>query len=141
MFVNKVSCAKVWLSWSFCIFVIRKMSWSRLQKFGAVFLGGVGGASVYWYVDRKVKPNAVVLNSWTTNFEPSACAKWDYNWDHRDPKSLVKPLKNKDDPVEENKVNEKLEKVKPKAVRHLFLIRHGQYNTEGGELFRKAFFV
>lgn len=88
---------------------------------------------MYWYVDRRVKPNAVVLNSWTTNFEPSACAKWDHNWDHRDPKSLVKPPKKKDDPEEENKTNEKLEKVKPRAVRHLFLIRHGQYNVDGGE--------
>lgn len=109
------------------------MSWSRLQKFGAVCMGGVGGASLYWYVDRRVKPNSIVKNSWTTNFEPSACAKWDHNWDHRDPKSLVKPSKNKGDPAEDNKVNEKLEKVKPTAVRHLFLIRHGQYNVDGGE--------
>lgn len=121
---------------SFCL--KSKMSWSRLQKVGAVCLGGLGGASLYWYVDRKVKPNALVLNSWTTNYEPK-CPKWDTNWDHRDPKSLVAPPKKKDDPVEENKVNERLEKVKPKAMRHLILIRHGQYNVDGGELdsFRK----
>lgn len=98
-------------------------------------MGGLGGASLFWYVDRKVKPNALVFNSWTSSYEPSICAKWDYNWDHRDPKSLVKPSKNKEnDPAEENKMNEKLEKVKPKAVRHLFLIRHGQYNLDGGEI-------
>lgn len=34
-------------------------------------------------------------------------------------------------PEEENKQNEKLEAVKPKATRHLFLIRHGQYNLNG----------
>lgn len=33
--------------------------------------------------------------------------------------------------VEENEFNEKLVAVKPTAVRHLFLIRHGQYNLEG----------
>lgn len=117
------------------------MSWSRFQKIGSICLGGVGGASLYWYVDRRVKPNAVVHSSWTTNFEPSACAKWDPNWDHRDPKSMVKPLKSKDNPEEDNKYNEKLEKVKPKAVRHLFLIRHGQYNLDGGESGRGAYLL
>lgn len=104
-----------------------------MQKVSAVVLGGAGGASIYWYLDRKVVPKATVLNSWTTNFEPSPCAKWDSNWDHRDPKSLVAPPKKQLDPVEENKVNERLEKAKSKAVRHLILIRHGQYNVDGGK--------
>lgn len=49
----------------------------------------------------------------------------------RDPASLVKPLKSKATPEDENKYNERLEAVKPKAVRHLILIRHGQYNLDG----------
>lgn len=32
---------------------------------------------------------------------------------------------------EVHKYNEKLEAAKPKAVRHLILIRHGQYNLDG----------
>lgn len=32
---------------------------------------------------------------------------------------------------DENKYNEKLEKVKPTTVRHIILIRHGQYNLNG----------
>lgn len=49
----------------------------------------------------------------------------------RDPRSLVKPLKANADPEEENKYNEKLDAVRPKATRHIFLIRHGQYHTNG----------
>lgn len=49
----------------------------------------------------------------------------------REPTSLVKPLKSNATPTDENKFNEKLEKVKPSAVRHLILIRHGQYNLNG----------
>lgn len=49
----------------------------------------------------------------------------------RDPKSLVKPLKESATPEAENSFNEKLEKTKSKSVRHLILIRHGQYNLNG----------
>lgn len=50
----------------------------------------------------------------------------------REPASLVKPMKSKKlTETEENELNEKLVAVKPTAVRHLFLIRHGQYNLEG----------
>lgn len=49
----------------------------------------------------------------------------------REPASLLKPLKSKATPEEENKYNEKLEAIKPTAVRHLILIRHGQYNLDG----------
>ena len=49
----------------------------------------------------------------------------------RDPQSLVKPLKSKGIPTDENKFNEKIEKVTPHAARHLILIRHGQYNLNG----------
>lgn len=43
----------------------------------------------------------------------------------------MKPIKSKATPEDENKHNERLEAVKPKAVRHLILIRHGQYNLDG----------
>lgn len=48
----------------------------------------------------------------------------------RDPKSLVKPMKINDE-NDENKYNEKFEAKKAKAVRHILLIRHGQYHTDG----------
>lgn len=49
----------------------------------------------------------------------------------RNPASLVRPLKSNATPEQENKHNEQLEAVKPTAVRHLILIRHGQYNLDG----------
>lgn len=111
------------------------MSWSRGKTLGgSLLVGAISGAATYYYcaLNEGFKPKGrLVHNSYTTNFEPSACAKWDKNWDHRDPFSLVKPLKKHHDLNEENVFNEKLEKVKPKAIRHLILIRHGQYNMEG----------
>lgn len=51
----------------------------------------------------------------------------------REPSSLVKPLKSDQNttPEQENKQNEKLDTAKAKAVRHLILVRHGQYNMAG----------
>lgn len=49
----------------------------------------------------------------------------------REPTSLVKPLKNNESDENKKKLTEKLETVKPTAVRHLILIRHGQYNMSG----------
>lgn len=59
--------------------------------------------------------------------------KWDFNWDKREPDSLVKPLKGrfKSDLEQENKHSDKLDKAKAIATRHLILVRHGQYNLEG----------
>lgn len=47
-------------------------------------------------------------------------------------KSLIKPLKSSPTPVEENAYNAKVDKIKSKAVRHIYLVRHGEYldNTE-----------
>lgn len=106
-------------------------TFSRMQKYTAIILGTAGGVGGIYYVLTRKEPMRQVYNSWTTNTIVSPCAVWDFNWDHRDPKSLVKPLKGKATPEEENKQNEKLESVKPKATRHLLLIRHGQYNLNG----------
>ncbi|EEC19333.1 phosphoglycerate mutase, putative, partial [Ixodes scapularis] len=48
----------------------------------------------------------------------------------RDPESCVKPAKN-DSPEQQNRYNEALQQHKPTAIRHLYLIRHGQYNLKG----------
>lgn len=42
----------------------------------------------------------------------------------------MKPVKINDE-NDENKYNEKFEAKKAKAVRHILLIRHGQYRTDG----------
>lgn len=49
----------------------------------------------------------------------------------REPLSLLKPLKSKAKPEDENGHNEAVEAIKPKSVRHIILIRHGQYNLNG----------
>ncbi|KAL6256842.1 hypothetical protein P5V15_011780 [Pogonomyrmex californicus] len=94
----------------------------------ALGLGTVSGAILYYYNTHGHADPLRVYNSWTTNYTPSM--KWDYNWDRRDPKSLVKPMQIKDE-NDENKYNEKFEAKRAKAVRHILLIRHGQYHTDG----------
>uniref|UniRef100_A0A336MRQ6 Serine/threonine-protein phosphatase PGAM5, mitochondrial n=1 Tax=Culicoides sonorensis TaxID=179676 RepID=A0A336MRQ6_CULSO len=102
-------------------------AWIKTHKL-AVLTGAISGLTTYFVVDQRQRK---AYNSWTTNWKPSECGKWDENWDHRDPKSLVKPLKADVDPESENSYNEKLQKLKPKAVRHIIMIRHGQYYLNG----------
>lgn len=64
--------------------------------------------------------------SWTTNSVPSI--KWDSNWDRRESINLEKSPQKRDS-GEVNQYNEQHEKAKPKASRHLILIRHGQSTT------------
>jgi serine/threonine-protein phosphatase PGAM5 len=104
------------------------MSWSRLQKLSALG-GGTGLLCAYFTYFRKEEFETKC--SWTTNTIVSPCGIWDKNWDHRDPASLVKPLKENFTAEEENVYNSKLEKHKPTATRHIILIRHGQYNVKG----------
>ncbi|XP_021953898.1 serine/threonine-protein phosphatase PGAM5, mitochondrial isoform X1 [Folsomia candida] len=85
----------------------------------------------------------VVSQCSTSNWSPTnpsavpdaGFPKWDFNWDKREPYSLVKPPKKTkrdvDPAEEENKVAEQLEKKKSKVIRHIILIRHGQYNLKG----------
>lgn len=66
--------------------------------------------------------------SQNTSEDQPHITKWDYNWDRRDPACTVQPSKGgADDERFKREVAEK----KPKATRHLFLIRHGQYNLDG----------
>ncbi|KAK9872863.1 hypothetical protein WA026_019651 [Henosepilachna vigintioctopunctata] len=105
------------------------------MKFGgvhkiAVSVGTVTGIiSTYYYIKCN-KNSKIAFASWTTNYEPNPLARWDYNWDHREPKTLVNPKK-LSTTVGDNEYNEMIEKKISKAVRHIILIRHGQYNTLG----------
>lgn len=90
-------------------------------------LGITGGALLFHYgFDHRRERTAFA--SWTTNYVPET--RWDFNWDRRDPSSLVKPPKS-NLPVDENAYNEQIEKQKSKATRNIILIRHGQYNLNG----------
>ena len=59
-----------------------------------------------------------------------ASLKWDNDWDRMEPLSPTEP--NKSDVPQEDKSNDKEneEKPKPKACRHIILVRHGQYNSD-----------
>lgn len=87
----------------------------------------VGGISLYHIYNSKIKFKKV-FNSWTSHSNSSG---WDSNWDHRASTSLLKPLPEGASPEKENEYNEKLEKVRSKSIRHIILIRHGQYNLKG----------
>lgn len=87
-----------------------------------------------------IKNEKNLLASWTNNYEPSV--KWQYNWDRRDPSSLVKPsrsastltkVENTKPQDEKAKDDFELNKKSSKATRHLYLIRHGQYEIKANE--------
>ncbi|XP_044296928.1 serine/threonine-protein phosphatase PGAM5, mitochondrial isoform X2 [Varanus komodoensis] len=62
--------------------------------------------------------------------KPSGCGYWDSNWDRRAPLALMN-LKKKNQETGEEDVSSRLAPYKAKATRHIFLIRHSQYNTDG----------
>lgn len=53
-----------------------------------------------------------------------------YQFSRRQPKSLVKPV-DSNKPEHQNNYDKKIESQKSCATRHIFLIRHGQYNISG----------
>ncbi|XP_075048731.1 serine/threonine-protein phosphatase PGAM5, mitochondrial-like isoform X1 [Mixophyes fleayi] len=65
------------------------------------------------------------IGSWP----PVCTGRWDRNWDRREPMSLINLSKVKGDTEEELK--RQLKKYEARARRHIFLIRHGQYNLDG----------
>lgn len=98
----------------------------HLQKLSALAVGSAGGVVLYMYATQDERRRFVAA-SWTTNSKPSKCAVWDYNWDRREPTSLVEPLGHHPTPDDENKYRASLEKTKSKATRHIILVRHGEY--------------
>ncbi|XP_043516742.1 serine/threonine-protein phosphatase PGAM5, mitochondrial-like [Frieseomelitta varia] len=96
---------------------------SSFQKW-IVGFGALGSAMVF-YPHENDNNNQLTQTDKSRIFSTS----WNYNWDRRDPKSLVKPMKI-DDEFNRNTYNKKLINKTAKAIRHIILIRHGQYNTE-----------
>lgn len=104
--------------------------WGRLRKFSIVAAGAGVGLGAYYYKLMK-EPQNIAQTSWTNSEKPiNPNALWDSNWDCRNPRSLVKPIKN-DTPQEQNRYNAEIEKSCPKAVRHIILVRHGEYLDAG----------
>ncbi|KAK0073868.1 hypothetical protein PV325_009091 [Microctonus aethiopoides] len=113
-------------------------AFSRFRKYAIVGVGALSGAALFCYntyndgvdnnKDQQQLDKNYGHNTWASDFIPSV--KWDKNWDKRDPRSLIKPMKIRNE-TDENKYNEMQAAKKSKAVRHLLLIRHGQYNLSG----------
>ncbi|KAG5894720.1 hypothetical protein JTB14_006140 [Gonioctena quinquepunctata] len=101
------------------------MSFSKTKRL-LLGLSAVSGVTTFYYLKSE---RSKVHASWTTNYTPSS-TKWDHNWDRRSPEFTIN-RKKKLNETDENKINEEREKLKPKAVRHIILIRHGQYNLNG----------
>ncbi|KAK8724808.1 hypothetical protein OTU49_010928 [Cherax quadricarinatus] len=104
-----------------------------VKKLGRMsILAAAAGGAIVGYVVSSDERRRTAQASWTTGYTPSV--KWDWNWDRREAHSLVKPRNPKND-INNNIVNgnfeDRVEKVKPSASRHLIFIRHGQYNLEG----------
>ncbi|XP_018017049.1 serine/threonine-protein phosphatase PGAM5, mitochondrial isoform X1 [Hyalella azteca] len=104
---------------------------SRLRPLGVVGLG-VGGVVVGYLAGNH---KTVAHNSWTTNFKPTT--PWDWNWDRRDPSSLIEPTTKPDGTLNKSALkknetdDEKTERATCKATRYILLVRHGQYNLDG----------
>ncbi|XP_039188326.1 serine/threonine-protein phosphatase PGAM5, mitochondrial isoform X1 [Crotalus tigris] len=60
----------------------------------------------------------------------NGCGFWDNNWDRREPLALMN-LKKKNEETAEQEASSRLAHYKTKATRHIFLIRHSQYNLDG----------
>ncbi|CAK5087740.1 unnamed protein product [Meloidogyne enterolobii] len=70
---------------------------------------------------------------WTVSvYEEGVVKKWDSNWDFRDPLSIVNHKCERKEMTEQQK-EELLAKCTPKAVRNIFLVRHGQYFDQEDE--------
>ncbi|KAB5528233.1 hypothetical protein PHYPO_G00137970 [Pangasianodon hypophthalmus] len=109
------------------------MSFRRAVKLACGLAGGSAVVVACAYVADKHREVA--------RFEPGFSAvlhaaqppaysshSWDYNWDKREPSSVTN-AKRKGSVGDEN--GSEVENNKPTATRHLFLIRHSQYNLNG----------
>ncbi|XP_067106197.1 serine/threonine-protein phosphatase PGAM5, mitochondrial-like [Osmerus mordax] len=123
------------------------MSFRRVTKLMCGLAGGsallVAMAESKGYLERpshaessKIWTALAVLQaaqpqSWSTGQDYSRTT-WDNNWDRRDPLSLTngKKRRNSKEITNDEPITE-LENNKPKATRHIFLIRHSQYNLNG----------
>lgn len=91
------------------------MSWNYLKQAVNVGCYTLSGFSLYYLINSE--NFKTVQNSFISDIKPSE--KWNENWDFRDVKH-------------KNEQKEKLEKRHANSqLRHIFLIRHGQYNLNG----------
>ncbi|CAG7838018.1 unnamed protein product [Allacma fusca] len=114
------------------IFVSKMNGYRRIFRFRNIIAAGVGVAAVTAGVATFAQCSAAPApSSWNPalpgNIPDTGFGSWNHNWDLRDPRTFFKrPSSDGESGAEKKKVRKK-----PSAVRHLILIRHGQYNLEG----------
>ncbi|XP_041349719.1 serine/threonine-protein phosphatase PGAM5, mitochondrial-like isoform X2 [Gigantopelta aegis] len=101
---------------------------SYTKKYGIGAASAVAVLGVLYY-EKQVKHTDIAYTSWTNNFEPSV--KWISNWDSRDPESLLQAPKSGEIDKNTDDYKNLIKTKTPTASRHLVLIRHGHYNTDG----------
>ncbi|XP_068946964.1 serine/threonine-protein phosphatase PGAM5, mitochondrial isoform X3 [Petaurus breviceps papuanus] len=101
---------------------------SAAVLFSAVAVGKPRGAGGSDAESRWASPEAP---TWAERVRPGpASGVWDSNWDKREPRSLVN-LRKRSTETGEEEITSKLDNFKARATRHIFLIRHSQYNLDG----------
>lgn len=93
-----------------------------VRVFTALLAGVTGlGASYIFLEERRESRLIHALSYGRHSYKTEKKAKWDSNWDCRDP--ILKEAETKT----ENVNQEEVKSDKPTATRHLLLVRHGQY--------------
>lgn len=93
-----------------------------VRVFTALLAGVTGlGASYIFLEERREGRLIHALSYGRHSYKTEKIAKWDSNWDCREP--ILKEAETK----AENENQGEVKTDKPTATRHLLLIRHGQY--------------
>jgi len=79
---------------------------------------------------QTTKPHASQVSSLMKTKVDLPPAQWDYNWDKREPESLVRPLKSNPTAEEIEAYEAKVKEKTPTARRTYILVRHGQYEMK-----------
>ncbi|XP_046697708.1 serine/threonine-protein phosphatase PGAM5, mitochondrial isoform X1 [Silurus meridionalis] len=109
------------------------MYFRRAVRLACVVAGGSTAVAVAYaaWADghREVLRSSAGLGAVIHAAQPATPSSWDNNWDKRDPSSISSSSRRKVSGGDENGVE--TENNKPTATRHIFLIRHSQYNLNG----------
>ncbi|XP_074061269.1 serine/threonine-protein phosphatase PGAM5, mitochondrial isoform X2 [Macrotis lagotis] len=101
---------------------------SAAVLFSAVAVGKPRGAGASEAEPRWPGPGSP---AWSERARPGpGHGVWDSNWDKREPRSLMN-LRKRNTETGEEEIASKLENLRAKATRHIFLIRHSQYHLDG----------
>ncbi|CAI9567865.1 unnamed protein product [Staurois parvus] len=85
-----------------------------------------GGAALF--AAAVLKHSGEDANIAAVLWPPTFTRSWDPNWDRREPRSLINL---NDLRGSKEDLKSELKKYKARARRHIFLVRHGQYNVAG----------